>query len=245
MIDKMICLLAFKSQKKDNLYLDYALKLIEKIQSETNLPITIMTDSKYYFNGKLVHVIECDQPSFTKKIDVCKMAIKYGYTAVYIDVDTTLDFKLLEKTNFQDGFHYWWWWKTELKSYNQLNDKRYFKKLQDYCESNGLVIDNAPLIHEGFFVIKKSHDIENFFRIYDELTPIAIQNDLDHGNYPTGRAEGLLIGIALSNSEYRDNGCGQEMILLGHKLNQDKSADLKHLRHSIENPDILNNKTFI
>lgn len=241
----MVCLLAFSSKKKGNLYLDYAIKLIQKIQSESNLQITLMTDNREYFKNKLVHIIECFEPSYTKKIDVCKVAIKYGYTAVYVDVDTTLDFKLLEKTTFGDGFHYWWWWKTELRNYNHLKNKSYFKNIEEYCMSNGLKIEDAPLIHEGFFVIKKSNDIENFFRIYDELSPIAVENDIKRGNSPTGRGEGLLIGIALINSEFKNNGCSEEILLLGHKLSQDKSPELKHLRNTITDPNLLDKKTFI
>lgn len=245
MRDVMVCLLAFKSPKKGDFYLEKALRLIEIIQIETTLPITLMTDDKKYFYNKFVHIVDCDTPSYTKKIDVCKIALRYGYTAVYIDVDTTLDFKLLEQTTFQTGFHYWWWWKGELKSYNQINDKKYFKLLESYCLKNQFQIENASLIHEGFFVLKNGEDVENFFRIYDELVPIAIQNDLELGNYPTGRGEGLLMGIALLNSKYKNNGCSSEMLLLGHKLKQDKSPDLKNLRQSITDPNLLNFKKIV
>lgn len=241
----MICLLAFKSIKKGNFYLEKALNLIEILQTNTSLPITIMTDSFDYFKNKQVFILDCDEISYTKKIDVCKVVINRGYTAVYIDVDTTLDFELLEKTTFQNGFHYWWWWKNELKSYNQIIDKKYFKMLENYCIDSNIEIENAPLIHEGFFVIRKDDNIEQFFTLYEKLSRVAIDNDINYGNIPTGRGEGLLIGISLINSKFKNNGCSPEMLLLGHKLKQDKSPDLKNLRLPIDNPNFLVDKTII
>lgn len=244
MIDKMICLLAFKSKTKGDLYLNYALNLIKKIQQESNLPITLMTDSKLFFKDKFVHIVEKENISYTDKIKVCEVALKYGYTAVYIDVDTTLDFKLLEQTNFSYGFHFWWWWKLEWRIYDHLTNKKYFKKLEDYCVDNNLQINDAPLIHEGFFVIKKTDKIENFLNIYENLTHVAIQNDIEHGNHPTGGGEGLLMGIALINSGFKNNGCDKEMMLLGHNLQQDKSLEMKHLRHQVD-ITLLDNKKII
>jgi hypothetical protein len=241
----MICLLAFKSKTKGNLYLNYAINLINKIQQESNIPITLMTDDKSFFNGKLVHIIEKENISYTDKIKVCEVALKYGYTAVYIDVDTTLDFKLLEQTNFSSGFHFWWWWKLEWRIYEHISNNKYFKKLEDYCITHSLSINDAPLIHEGFFVIKTGNNIEKFLTIYNELSPVAIENDIEHNNYPTGRAEGLLMGISLINSGFMNNGCGNQMMLLGHNLQQDKSPEMKHLRHNIENVMLLNNKKII
>jgi hypothetical protein len=240
----MICLLAFKSKTKGDLYLNYAMNLIVKIQQESNLPITLMTDDKSFFNGKLVHIIEKENISYTDKIKVCEFALKYGYTAVYIDVDTTLDFKLLEQTNFNSGFHFWWWWKLELRIYEHILNKKYFKKLEEYCINHKLSINDAPLIHEGFFVIKTGDNIEKFLTIYNELSPVVIANDIEHNNHPTGGGEGLLMGISLINSGLKNNGCSNEMILLGHNLQQDKSPEMKHLRHQLD-ITLLDNKKIV
>lgn len=244
-MDKVVCLFAFVSKKHKYKYLNYALKLITKIQSESNLPIIILTDSKGYFDDMGVEVLYTFNPSFTDKVTLCEYALRFYDTAVYVDVDTTLDFKLLEQTKFEKGFHFWWWWKVIWRAYNQLEDKRYFKSLEDYCVENGLNIHGAQLIHEGFFVFRKSKGIKKFFEIYDKLAPVAIQNDLLHKKYPTGRAEGLLIGIALANSKYKSNGCSDSMKLLGHQLHQDKSKERKNMWDSIDNPNKLQKKTMI
>jgi hypothetical protein len=245
MIHVIVCLLAFKSKTKGNLYLEYAHNLIGKIQSVGNIPIILMTDDVKYFNGKAIYPINIDNPSYTDKIKVCEVAIKYGYTAVYLDVDTTLDFKLLEKIEFKEGFHFWWWWKREWMEYKDLPNKNYFKKLENYCIENGLQIDNAPLIHEGFFAIKNGDNMDKFLKIYHELSKVAIENDIELNNYPTGRGEGLLMGIALINSGFRNNGCGDEMMLLGHNLYQDKSPSLKNQWDTIQSATLLDNKKII
>lgn len=244
-MNKVVCLFAFVSKTHGFKYLNHALRLITKIQSESNLPIIILTDSKGYFDDMGVEVLYTYNPSFTAKVTICEYALRFYDTAVYVDVDTTLDFKLLEETKFEKGFHFWWWWKVIWRAYNQLEDKSYFKTLEDYCLDKGLNIHGAQLIHEGFFVLRKDKGLKKFFKIYDELAPIAIQNDLDHKKYPTGRAEGLLIGIALANSEYKNNGCSDAMKLLGHQLHQDKSKERKNTWDSIESSNKLQTKSLI
>ena len=74
------------------------------------------------------------------------------------------------------------------------------------------------------------------------MAEIAIKNDEELNNHPTGRGEGLLMGIALINSGFVNNGCGNEMMLLGHNLQQDKSPDMKHLRHNLDITTLDNKK---
>lgn len=243
---KVICLFSFSTQKSGDKYHNYAKNLITKIKEETSIPIILLTDKPNYYDEFDVDVFEYNKlvPSFIDKIRICNYALGKYDVAIYLDTDTTFDFKLLEDIKFSNGFHFWWWWKVNWRIYDHLENKDYFKDVEEYCIRKKLNYKNAELIHEGFFVIKKDNNLNKFFEIVYDLGIIMEKNDLKSNNIPIGRAEGLCMGISLLNSGFKNNGCSKEMMILGHNLQQHNSPEKKHLRDKIEG-DILKNKTLI
>ena len=223
-MSKVLCLLAFNSSRyahhkkvgeSGDVYLDNAKKLIQKAKL-SGINIMLMTDTPSYFEGLQIEIVRPPVvDSYCNKFRICKLALEKYETAVYVDVDCMLDFNVLNEVEFSEGFHYRDPWTTgdKILNFSDITSHprglAYFSAVQNYCNEHDLEIENVPLIAERIFVIKGKNP--EFFQMLEELSKIAETNDVKFGNLPVGSAEGLLIGIALANTNIKNNGATQEI----------------------------------
>jgi len=255
-MEKVISLFCFSTdkmgggvihKKRDDSYYNHALNLIKKLKEETDFEIYLLTDNPEIFESFNINVFkyEKDIPSYSDKLEICKIALEKHDTVLYLDVDCLIAFNLYKTLSFEPGFHYFFWWRMGWMYYEHMPKDNYFKKLEDYCRKNNYEIDKATPIHESIFLIRKSEYMDEFFDFYDKLKDLAIENDMEYGNVPTGRAEGLLMSIALMNTRFNNNRDSLQMRLIGHTFYSNKDPEMKHLRPRFNNIDDMLKKTII
>lgn len=237
---KVICLLAFRSdliengipmKMKDDYFLRASIELIDKVQSECSIPIIVLTDEPDYFKDKSVEIISNKRTFFgyTDKMTVCEYALKKYDTAIFIDSDKfmNIDFKILENIEFNEGIHFSEYWSTPdndniwrfKENYIHLKDEfkeTYLKKLVNYCIDESLEYE-VPLICEQLIILQKSIylDFDKFFKVFNEIRLVIEENDRIYKNKPVGKTEGFGIGIAMINTNIKNNGVdGIKPILL-------------------------------
>jgi hypothetical protein len=163
-----------------------------------------------------------EQFSFFDKLTICKIALEKFENVIYLDCDSRIDLNELKTYQVIEGIttsqH---WLDGELKVFYELEkyNTSYFISINDYCEKNNLKINDAPLIEERLFTLSRTKQTEDFLNLFFDLRTVFENNDIEHGNYPVGRAEGLAMGISIINSNIKHNEKDEGLI----KLN------LKHL----------------
>lgn len=218
MKDIAICLLAFKAPIKDmnvleteadNFYLESAKRLIKRINKHSTAGVYLMTNLPSYFQdvqNENVEIIETeDSVAYTDKIKVCEYALYEYRTALYVDADCRFFIDMIPELSWEPGFHSVGGWFTDNDTANSIKSIKYFKSIQEHCELTGLKFDTAPLINERMFAITGRKEHKDFFQLYKELAEITKANDIEIGNYPTGRGEGLAMGLSILNSNIKWN----------------------------------------
>lgn len=223
-MNKVLCLFAFKSDKNSSSdYLKQAKTLIKRAQQH-EINIMLMTNVPSFFSGLDIEIIEPTVPdSYCNKVRLCEIALEKYETAIYLDVDCNIDFNLFKDVNFSKGFHYSEPWSTPAgifaKSEDLIDTKegsKYFTPLKNYCADKNLKIYDAPVICERIFAFTGKNT--EFFDVFNSIAPIAEENDKEWGNYPIGGGEGLLMGIAIINSNIINNGISEEMQKINKQL---------------------------
>lgn len=210
MKDVAVCLLAFKSCiihgetiiEADDFYLEAAHRLIKRINKHKSAPVCLLTNRPEYFSNTDIYIFGLGQEwSYTDKITACRYALKSVKinTAIYVDADCRFFIDMIPELKWKPGIHTAGGWFKENNTIESVLEVPYFNRVINYCKENGLKWEGAPLINERMFAISGEVDPE-FYKVYYELSLIVKENDVDFGNYPTGRGEGLIIGLAIINS---------------------------------------------
>ena len=227
-----ICLLAFDCNYqiegnirnvKNEYYTNSAKKMVLELKKHNIENIMVMTNKPFKFDNLKIDVIDY-QPvkySFADKLTLCYEALKKYDTIIYIDSDCEIDYNKIKNLNVKKGISIienWGFPNGKASKFFELKDKletNYFTKIEKYCLENNLKYNDADLIEERLIAIKKTDNLDEFFKIYFELKPIIEENDLSFNNYPIGRGEGLAIGISILNSNIEYNGICKNLKEIG------------------------------
>lgn len=219
MKDIAICLLAFKAPLKDmnllesdadDFYLESARRLIKRINKHSTAGVYLMTNKPSYFLDleidKLVEVVETeDVLAYTDKIKICEYALTEYRTALYVDADCRFFIDMIPELTWETGFHSVGGWFTDNDTASAIKPVKYFNSIEEYCNLTNISFDKAPLINERMFAITGYKENKEFFQLYKELAEITKSNDIEIGNYPIGRGEGLAMGLSILNSNIKWN----------------------------------------
>lgn len=210
-----VCLFAFNSdwimngivkREKSNLYNQYAKDRIKELKKKGFKNIFLLTDNPDFFIDDDITILEYpddENPSYAHKLIICYLALETYDQVIYLDCDSTVNF---DKVNYEDGLTIFQCWQGgQLSRYDDLVnwpgiDMKYFIAIVEYCKRKRYLYKDCPLIEERIFVLKKSENIDKFFKIYGELQTIIEINDMVFGNKPIGRGEGFILSIAALNS---------------------------------------------
>ncbi len=236
MKDIAICLLAFKAPTKDmnvleteanNFYLESAKRLIKRINKHSTAGVCLMTNIPSYFQDVEVDMLveTEDVTAYTDKIKICEYALYEYRTALYVDCDCRFFIDMIPELDWEPGFHSVGGWFTDNDTADSIKSISYFKSIRDYCELTGLNFDNAPLINERMFAITGRKEHKAFFELYKELAEITKANDIQLGNYPIGRGEGLAMGLSILNSKIKWNDKSDSIMKLYSTLRHNPQND--------------------
>lgn len=216
MKDIAICLLAFKAPTRDinaleteanDFYLESARRLIKRINKHSTAGVCLMTNIPSYFQDVYVDMLveTEDVSAYTDKIKICEYALTEYRTALYVDSDCRFFIDMIPELSWEPGFHSVGGWFTDNDTASVIKPVKYFKSIEEYCGLTGIKFDTAPLINERMFAITGLKENKEFFQLYKELAEITKSNDIDLGNYPIGRGEGLAMGLSILNTGIKWN----------------------------------------
>lgn len=218
-----ICIFCF-DVNEDTQYNSYGQDLVLELNQHNFKNIFVLTNQPTLFSNSTSTIVEYSpkKHSYFDKLTVCQTALKYHSKVLYIDCDSRVNYHKLNKLTPTPGLSVSESWNDgKFKTFSDMRgfQTHYFDDVIEYCEKNNLEIDAAPLFEERLFTLSKSNNLEEFFKIYENLRESFERNDERFGNYPVGRAEGLAMGIAAINT-------GLKYVKQDPKL---KSLELRHL----------------
>jgi hypothetical protein len=195
-------------------YINFAKKMIKKINNQIKTNFLILTDNMAEFSEfDNVTLIKYDKPIFSyhDKIAIFKEGFKLYDTVLLLDADTTIregtDFINIDVNEIVPGIYPQIIWRhpADCSMENFLLGKTcrvpYGLLYKEFCLEHNLLFDNALLIQESFLLIKRNDKIDKFFATWDLLADFCNKKDSENCQSILGYGEGYSIGISALNAD--------------------------------------------